>query len=146
MSVMGILAAAAATVGVLGGLWARSRKQRQHPGHCSRCGSARVLLDEETEDAHLDEGQRHEERLGTADYDVWWCEACEQGVVVRHALQATERRVDCEKCGHAAAQEVIRTLNPATHAQGGEFQIRLSCGGCGHTQQFWRYTPRLRAP
>ncbi|MCY1022457.1 hypothetical protein [Pyxidicoccus sp. MSG2] len=145
MSSVALLAVVAALAGVLGRWWWRSQEKGSDPSRCDRCGKARVLLDEETEDAHLDEGQRHEERLGTADYHVWWCEACERGTVVRHALESTTRRVACEKCGHDAAQEVTRTVSPATHAQGGEFQVRLSCGGCGHTQRFWRYTPRVRA-
>ncbi|MCP3137748.1 hypothetical protein [Pyxidicoccus xibeiensis] len=136
---------AVATAGVIGVLWKRSRSTTPDPSRCDRCGKARVLLDEESEDPHLDEGQRHEERLGTADYHVWWCGACEHGAVIRHAMTATSRRVTCEKCGHDAVDEVSQTLSPATHVQGGEFVVRISCGSCGHKQRFWRYTPRVRA-
>ena len=134
-----LLAAALAVVGGMLWFW----KARPHPERCDRCGNARVLLDEVAEDSHLDEGQRHEERLGSADYHVWWCGACERGTVVRHALLATTRRVNCEKCGNDTVNEVAKTLTPATHGQGGEFLVQLSCEGCGHQQRFWRYTPRL---
>ncbi|QSQ25498.1 hypothetical protein JY651_11435 [Pyxidicoccus parkwayensis] len=146
MSTALLFAVVVGAAGVLGVRWWRSMERGEDLSRCDRCGKARVLLDEETEDAHLDEGQQHEERLGTADYHVWWCESCERGRVVRHALEATRRRVECEKCGHDAAQEVMKTVAAATHVKGGELQVRLSCGGCGHTQQFVRYTPRVRTP
>lgn len=145
MSMAILFAAMVAVVGGMGMRWWRAQEKGLDPGRCDRCGGARVLLDEETEDAHLDEGQQHEERLGTADYDVWWCEACEKGRVVRHARQPSARKVVCEKCGHDAAQEVFKTVSTATQTQGGELKVRLSCEACGHQQQFIRYTPRLRA-
>ncbi|WP_164019734.1 hypothetical protein [Pyxidicoccus trucidator] len=58
-------------------------------------------------------------------------------------MLATTRRVNCEKCGNHTVNEVAKTLTPATHGQGGEFLVQLSCEGCGHRQRFWRYTPRL---
>jgi uncharacterized protein len=141
---MGVTVLALAVAGLGYGLWRQLRNRLPDPRRCDRCGGERVLLDEESEDPHLDEGQQHEERLGTADYNVWWCGACERGQAVRHALRATSRNVTCEQCGKYAAHEVTKTVAPATHAQGGEFQIRVACSGCGHQQQFWRYTPRVR--
>lgn len=134
---------AAIVLGVLG-LAFRSRPQAR-PEVCERCGKDRVLLDEATEDLHLSEGQRREEQLGSADYHVWWCGACEAGAVVRHGLVSVSKRVHCEKCGHVTANEVIQTVQPATSFQGGEFRVQLSCQHCGHSQRFWRYTPRQRA-
>ncbi|MFP2926564.1 hypothetical protein ACLESO_15345 [Pyxidicoccus sp. 3LG] len=142
---MGVAVLVVAVAGLVGVLWKLSQDKARDLSRCGRCGNARVLLDDESEDPHLDEGQRHEERIGTADYHVWWCGACEHGVVVRHAMTATSRRVACEKCGHDAVDEVTQTVAPATHAQGGEYVIRISCGDCGHKQKFWRYTPRVRA-
>lgn len=136
---------AAAVAGVLGTVWLLSRRSRAgRPEVCDRCGKARVLLGEETEDVHLDERQRREEQVGAADYHVWWCEACESGAVVRHALSSDTRVVGCEKCGRATATEIAQTVQVATPSQGGEFRIHLSCQGCGHSQRFWRYTPRRR--
>ncbi len=138
--------AAAAVAGVLGTVWLLSRRSRAvRPEVCDRCGKARVLLGEELEDVHLDERQRREEQLGAADYHVWWCEACEAGAVVRQALLSNTRVADCEKCGRPTATEIAQTVQAATRAQGGEFRIHLSCQGCGHSQRFWRYTPRKQA-
>ncbi|MFP2908305.1 hypothetical protein ACLESD_25285 [Pyxidicoccus sp. 3LFB2] len=138
-----VLATALAGTGAV--LWLLFWKKSPHPERCDRCDGPRVRLDETSEDPHLTEAQRHEEQRGAADYDVWWCGACERGMVVRHALLSTTRRVSCEKCGKGTVNEVARTLSPATQAQGGEFLIQLSCEGCGHQQKFWRYTPRLSA-
>lgn len=137
---------AAAVAGILGTVWLLTRRAwAGRPDVCGRCGKARVLLGEETEDLHLDERQRREEQVGAADYHVWWCEACESGAVVRHALSSSTRVVGCEKCGRATVTEIAQTVQVATPAQGGEFRIHLSCQGCGHSQQFWRYTPRKQS-
>jgi uncharacterized protein len=139
-------AVAAAVVAALGGLWWLSRrKEGARPEVCERCGKDRVLLDEEADDLHLNEGQRREEQLGSVDYHVWWCGACEAGTVVRHALLSVSKLVRCRKCRHVTATEVVQTLQPATSAQGGEFRVQMSCQHCGDSQRFWRYTPRQRA-
>ncbi|HZI14182.1 MAG TPA: hypothetical protein VE153_27690 [Myxococcus sp.] len=146
MTEVGALAAAAVAA-VFGVLWFfKSRRTGEaRPEVCERCGKARVLLDEQTEDLHLSEGQRIEEQAGSVDYHVWWCGSCEAGTVVRHELGSVSRFVRCEKCRLATATEVVQTLKPATPADGGEFRVQLSCQHCGHYQQFWRYTPRQRA-
>jgi hypothetical protein len=145
MTTVGVVATAVAAV--VGLLWLGfRRKESARPEVCERCGKKRVLLDEEMEDVHLNEAQRHEEEDGAADYHVWWCGACEAGKVVRHDLRSTSKFVRCEKCQRAAATEVVQTLKPATTAKGGEFRVQVSCGRCGHHQQFWRYTPRVRTP
>lgn len=139
-------AVAAAVVAALGALWWHSRRKGSaRPEVCERCGKDRVLLGEEMDDLHLNESQRQEEQAGSADYHVWWCETCERGAVVRHALLSTSRSVRCEKCRRATATEVVQTVKPATPSEGGEFRIQLSCQQCGHSQRFWRYTPRNRA-
>lgn len=117
-----------------------SRRHRELLENCGQCGTARVLLDEELEDVHLNEKQRGEERSGAVDYHVWWCGTCEDGIVIRNVL-FTVRSARCHGCG-GDVEERVQALVPATLTRGGEFRVDLTCARCGHTQEFSRYTPK----
>ncbi|NMO18852.1 hypothetical protein HPC49_27540 [Pyxidicoccus fallax] len=115
------------------------------PNACAKCGKTRVKLAEEDDDYWLEEGQRREEHLGTGDFDVWWCAPCEDVIVVRNArFQPTV--ATCEKCRGVMTPEILETVRAASFQHGGELKVQLSCGHCGFSERFMRYTPRFSRP
>ncbi|MFY2557138.1 hypothetical protein ACN469_05860 [Corallococcus terminator] len=107
---------------------------------CNHCGQARMLLDEEMDDIHLNDEQRRQEQSGAVDYHVWWCGSCEDGVVTRNARFVQTVGV-CRAC-RGRAEQSMQMVVPATATRGGELRMELACQSCGHLQRFWRYTPR----
>ena len=114
---------------------------RNRPRVCAHCGQPRQRLDEHADDAHLDRGQRHEESLGSVDYDVWWCERCEDAQVEGYGawISSYER---CRSCDYKTAQSRSHTRVAATYDHGGVVDVTVSCTHCGHQHSFTRHTPR----
>ncbi len=129
-------------LGALGLVGAGVRRWlRNRPRVCEGCQQPRVRLNEVADNAHLDAGQRREEALGSVDYDVWWCEGCEDAQVERYGAWLTGYQ-RCRSCDYKTARSRSRTLIAATYDHGGEVEVTVSCEHCGHTHQFTRYTPR----
>lgn len=117
--------------------WMRFRKRR-----CKVCGDPRQRLGEHADDAYISEGQKHEEDLGSVDYDVWWCARCEDALVLRYKAFLTSYR-SCPKCEFVCAMQTTKTLIHATYDSGGKVEVTLNCTRCNHHQSSIRYTSRL---
>ncbi|MCP3137700.1 TPM domain-containing protein [Pyxidicoccus xibeiensis] len=130
-------------VGVLGaaGLAGRALLRRR-PRKCRACGGKRERLDEAADDDHIDAGQRREEKLGSVDYDVWWCNPCEDAVVERYGTLFT-RYARCAQCRYVTSDKTTRTLRAATYDHGGEVEVTLRCKHCGNVSTSRHSTPRL---
>ncbi|MFP2928841.1 TPM domain-containing protein [Pyxidicoccus sp. 3LG] len=130
-------------VGTLGaaGLAGRALLRRR-PRKCRACGNKRERLDEVLDDAHIDAGQRQEERVGSVDYDVWWCNPCEDAVVERYGAFFTGY-ARCARCNYKTAGKTSRTLRSATYDHGGEVEVTLRCTHCPHVSTSRHSTPRL---
>lgn len=118
---------------------------RRRPRKCATCGNPRVKLDERADDAHLDDGQRFEESLGSVDYDVWWCDPCEDALVDRYGALFT-RFVRCGRCDYVTVKKTSRTLQAATYDHGGLVEVTRHCGHCGHLSTSRHSTPRRTRP
>lgn len=129
---------------VLGGLGLR-RWLRRRPRICEGCQQPRQLLDEDADDEHLDRGQRLEERLGSVDYDAWWCESCQDVRVERYGAWLTSYS-QCPGCGYKTKSESTHTLRSATYDHGGLVEVTVTCKHCSYRDQFTRSTPRLTRP
>jgi len=85
---------------VLYALWmmARGIYQRYKPRICMRCKIPMRLLDEQTEDAYLKDGQVIEEALGSMNHDVWICPQCDASSVEKYRsfLSSFDK---CPRCG-----------------------------------------------
>lgn len=121
------------------------RWSRRRPRRCAACKSRRVLLSEKAEDAHLKKGQRKEEKLGSVDYDVWWCESCEDARVERYDGQSSFYG-KCAGCGYMAKVENDITLQAATHDAGGTVRVDVRCQHCTYRNSFTRDTPKRPRP
>jgi uncharacterized protein len=109
---------------------------------CPSCGIKMVQLNEAADDAHLGSGEVAEERLGSVDYDVWACPACNQVSKFRHGSFFTSYR-RCPGCNFVTASEVTTVLRRATTFQGGLVQVDESCANCNYTDSTTHSTPRL---
>jgi uncharacterized protein len=118
---------------------------RRRPRICEGCQQPRQLLDEAADDEHLDAGQRREEKLGSVDYDAWWCVSCEDVQVERYGAWLTSYS-RCPRCEYKTKSESSSTLREATYDQGGTVLVTVDCEHCGYHTQFTRSTPRKTRP
>jgi uncharacterized protein len=129
---------------VIGGAGLR-RWWRRRPRICQHCRQKRQLLDEDSDDDHLDRGQRREESLGSVDYDVWWCESCADAQVERYGAVFTSYST-CPRCDYKTKSESTTTLVSATYDHGGRVRVTVNCKQCGYHNEFTRSTPKLTRP
>ncbi len=124
-------------------LWGAREVLRHRPRTCKVCRQKRLKLDEAADDAHLDAGQRQEETLKSIDYDVWYCETCDDVLVIpwRHLFSSHTR---CKKCKYRTVVQSSQTLVKATYARGGKVQVILRCGHCSRRETYTRSTRRLK--
>ena len=137
---LGFLAGGAGVLGAVG--LAGRALYRRRPRKCQKCGGERTRLDEAEDDTHLDAGQRREESVGSVDYDVWWCNPCEDAIVERYGAFFT-RYARCAQCRFVTADKTTRTVLAATYDHGGQVEVTLSCKHCGHVSHSRHSTPRL---
>ncbi len=115
---------------------------RNRPRICKQCQQPRQRLSENVDDAHLDAGQRHEEKLGSVDYDVWWCRECCDAHVERYGAWATAYST-CPSCDYKTKSESTTTLVSATYDHEGTVRVTVDCKHCSYHNTFTRSTPKL---
>lgn len=118
---------------------------RRRPRICEHCAQPRQLLDEDSDDEHLDQGQLREESLGSVDYDVWWCTSCEDAQVERYGAWFTSYS-KCPSCDYKTKSESSTTLVSATYDHGGTVRVTVTCKHCSYHDTFTRSTPKLTRP
>jgi len=122
---------------VLGLVLAHRRRRR-----CPICKRQMDELSEAVDDAHLDEGQREEEQLGSVDYEVRVCPQHEIVVVIPKNRWGSGY-VKCPSCGYRTSTRDTVTLVSATYTSGGEVEVTVDCRHCGHHAQSTHATPVL---
>lgn len=128
----------------LAGLFTVGRRaMRNRPRVCETCMQPRERLSEVAEDAHLSMGQRTEERLGSVDYDVWYCGRCNDALVARYGALFT-RYGQCTGCGFKAATSSSRTVTHATEYSTGLVEVTQRCSNCTHVGTSTRVTARIQ--
>lgn len=123
-----------------GGLWWR-RQRRYADRQCPVCRAVMRRLDESADDAHLDPAEKAEEKVGSADWDVWVCEACSHAIKLRYGAWFTSYH-RCPQCGAATASDHSTTLSEATTYSGGLVRVDTRCAHCGFHDSTTRSTPR----
>jgi uncharacterized protein len=119
------------------------RYRRYGPHGCSKCGTQLIMLDEQVDDTKLSEVQCLEEKLGSVDYDVWYCPAClhddtEQYVSYFSGFQ------DCPKCRARLFKEGSqRTIQSPTTYSSGSAEVEGRCVSCKHKRVRTVILPRV---
>jgi uncharacterized protein len=122
-------------------LWGAKEWLRRRPRTCKRCRQKRRRLDEDADDAHLDAGQRREEMLASIDYDVWYCDTCDDVLVLPWQRRLSSHKT-CKKCKYRTVEQRDRTLVQANYERGGKVEVTLSCAHCSHVESYTYATPQ----
>jgi uncharacterized protein len=142
----GAVAGGAGLLGAAGGgfLIARTRRKRRT---CETCQPPRRMLplDEIADDAHLSDGQKTEERVGSVDYEVVVCPGCQASRVIRHGkwFRGYSR---CPSCDFKTERESSVTLVHATYDHGGQVEVTETCAHCNRHHTYIRHTARRTRP
>ena len=116
---------------------------RERPPKCPTCQQPMRLLDEQADDAYLDELQRTEEQLGSVNYLVWRCDACETLEIFRKvALLNTYSR--CPWCDGLTVRETARLVRAPTYTRTGLELILRQCKNprCDFSEERERILPK----
>ena len=123
-------------------VWRKGKALRGQARSCGECQAPLRRLGESEDEAHLEEGQRLEEELGSIDYDAWYCDAGGHVLVLPYTGNASYSA--CEKCGyrtsHVAASWTVRS---PTYDYSGTGAQRHECRHCGRTKETTYAIPRL---
>ena len=132
----GLLALAGGAGGVA--TYQRGKKRKCPNGH-----GTMVRLDERADDAHLDTGQRLEERLESVNYDVWVCPTCQQVRIIPHRAWFS-RYSKCGACGRRTLETHSRTILRATTSHSGTEEVTEVCRNCAWTRTYRRTIPQVQ--
>ncbi|HVK99040.1 MAG TPA: TPM domain-containing protein [Dongiaceae bacterium] len=124
-------------------LFMQQRLYRRYGPHpCEFCSGPSRLLSEAEDDHHLNQVQRLEEKLGSVDYDVWYCPACLKGDTERYIARFSGF-ADCPNCSARTLKETTTILVPATRSHGGENRVDGVCQSCSHKTSRIEHTARI---
>ena len=108
----GLLLLGGGTIGLL------AYALRERPPKCPTCQQPMRLIDEQADDAYPNELQRAEEQLGSVNYLVGRCDACDTLEIFRKvALLNTYGR--CPQCGGMTVRETARIVRTPTYTRTG---------------------------
>ncbi|MEZ4269296.1 MAG: TPM domain-containing protein [Myxococcota bacterium] len=124
------------------GLIVRDVRRRRRLVNCDVCGGTRALLDEQADDAHLDPGNRTEERIGSVNYDVYICGGCSGSAVDSQRRWFSEYST-CLACGYRTLSVTSTTLVSATTSREGEVEVTEDCAHCDWYEIHTRTIPRI---
>ncbi len=95
--------------------------------YCPRCRKRMRRLTEAQDDAYLSNSQQFEEQLGSVDYRVWRCDAC-QTLEFKRLVGSNAVTYDrCPECGHQTAHVQQATLLEPTYERDGVAEITRTC-------------------
>lgn len=137
------LLAGLGAVGGVGGLGAFAVRRRSRK--CRKCGALRQVLDEEADDAHLSEGQRAEEKVGSVDHIILYCAACE-AFEHRSNNRFFSRRIACNGCKNRTAINQTRVIRAPTYSSSGLAEVTTTCAFCPHTATSRHSLAKLTPP
>lgn len=142
---LGLFGMGAVALGVVGtGLGVRE-VVRRWPRKCKKCQVPMERLGEQADDRYLSAGEKVEERLGSVDYDIWYCPECREARKLRWgAILSSYSR--CRSCSFRTLSTTTRTLQAATQYSTGLAEVTESCAHCGFHNRYTRVIPRKPKP
>jgi uncharacterized protein len=109
-----------------------TKYRRFGPHGCSKCGAQLELLSEQEDDPKLSTVQQLEEKIGSVDYDVWFCPACLNTDTERYINTFSSFR-ECPKCkARTYKEDPQKILIPATTVSSGVAQVEGRCVSCNY--------------
>jgi uncharacterized protein len=118
-------------------LWNRRRRRT-----CENCHEPRELLSEDEEDVHLSAAEQAEERVGSVDYDVWWCGRCQDVLVLDYSAIFSSYS-SCPRCSRRTRSSTSSTEVYATEYSTGLVRVDETCASCDYRNSYTRTTSQL---
>jgi uncharacterized protein len=118
--------------------WRRYRRRR-----CPQCQATMARLGETEDDAHLNEPQLVEERIGSVDYDVWKCPSCAHHFTLRYAKLLTSYG-KCPQCHNRTKSSTETTIVAATTSSSGSARVNEKCEFCSYRNEYTKTLPRIQ--
>jgi len=115
---------------------------RARPRRCRVCQSKMSILDEDTDDIHLDEGQRLEEYLQSIDYDVWQCGICQTTAIHQYSSWFSSY-LSCPECNYKTMGVETTVLKRATTRSTGRKRLDYNCQKCDFSDTEFATIPRV---
>jgi len=110
------------------------KKLRYTPRINPKTGNRMILLNEEEEDAYLDEGMQAEENTFTVDYDVWKDE--ETGYTHIEKYEGHLSTLECDRCGfHTLKLNNEEIIREPTETDDGEILKEYTCSYCNRIKR-----------
>lgn len=123
------------------------RKKRRQTRYCPICGKPLRLLSEKEEDKYLKKIEQLEDDKGAVDYDVWYCEECDDVNVEHYQGSNFTYYKKCKKCGAQLLEKVeSKVILKPTYDECGEEETVFKCRHCGHEERERTSIPSLKAP
>lgn len=123
----------------------RRNRLRNTPPECTVCRSPMRRLSKADGFVYLSPQQQTEQRLGSADYDVWQCPA-DGNTAVKEFPGITTAYSRCPRCGVRARHQVSdRIIQQPTRFRDGVGQRQFHCEYCGN-DDFTNYPIMRQAP
>ncbi len=119
----------------------RWRRYRRRP--CPQCQATMARLGETEDDAHLNEPQLVEERIGSVDYDVWKCPSCSHHFTLRYAKWLTSFD-KCPQCHNRTKSSTQTTIVAATTSSSGSARVNEKCEFCSYQNEYTKTLPRIQ--
>jgi hypothetical protein len=116
------------------------RIRRYRSRDCPECRMPMELLSEDDDDAHLSKSEILEEKLNSANYDVWMCSSCRRSQTVRYGAFFS-RYSKCPACGAKTKSVSTAVISEPTNAMSGKKEITESCDNCDYKKQYRRSIP-----
>jgi uncharacterized protein len=113
------------------------------PRRCRQCDLKMTLMDEASDDAHLDSAERVEEQVRSVDHQVWVCPGCGGMEKVRRSRWFSGY-TQCPRCAAKTLHSATTTVAAATYTSGGLNRVDQSCANCSYRNSYTQATPRLR--
>lgn len=118
--------------------WRRYRRRR-----CPQCQAAMTRLGETEDDAHLNDPQQVEERIGSVDYDVWKCPSCSHHFTLRYPKWLTSFG-KCPQCHNHTKSSTQTTIVSATTSSSGSARVNEKCEFCSYRNEYTKVLPRIQ--
>ena len=110
----------------------KKRKLRLEVRVCQKCNIPMVRLDEDKDDFFLKDGQKIEEKIGSIDYDVWFCEKSKDVKIYAYEALFTSYS-KCPSCRYKTyfvASDTV-TVSPTCTSSGSGIR-RYACKNCSY--------------
>lgn len=112
---------------------------------CGTCAVFMPQLDEVEDDAHLTDGQRTEEEIGSVNYHVHMCPYCDTTRVFRR-IQTFFTHSRCPSCRNRTKTSSRTVISSATYTSSGSARVNEQCAHCSFSNSYTVTIPKKERP